>query len=198
MPTYSRYTDQQLTARFAKSDEHAFVEIYQRYKGGIYQLIKKFVHSAQFADDLTQEVFVKIWQSREKLAEVESIKAYLLTSARNHALNNLKKALRSENAMEVILNDYTDHRNTIEEDILSKEYHAFLERILSELPQRSREIFRLCREQGKTYDQAAELLGISRNAVKNHMVSAMKTLRISVKNELDIPLSLFLAILLKS
>lgn len=197
MAAYSSYTDLELTSRLADSDEYAFSEIYKRYKSIIYLFIKKFVHSAQMADDLTQEVFVKIWQNGAKLNEVRSIKAYLLITAKNHTLNSLKKALRSEIAMSVVINAYVDERNTVEDDLVSKEYAEFLRKILSTLPARSREIFKLCREQGKTYDEAAFVLGISRNAIKNHMVATMKVLSNSVEKDLGISLSLLLAVLFK-
>ncbi|MCD0487598.1 sigma-70 family RNA polymerase sigma factor [Pedobacter sp. MC2016-14] len=197
MAAYSSYTDQELTSRLAESDEYAFAEIYKRYKTNIYLLIKKFVHSAQMADDLTQEVFVKIWESGDKLSEVRSIKAYLLITAKNHTLNSLKKALRSEAAMGVVINAYVDERKSVEEDLISKEYAHFLQQQLSTLPARSREIFKLCREQGKTYDEAAVILGISRNAIKNHMVATMKVLSSSVEKDLGISLSLLLVVLFK-
>lgn len=197
MGAYRTFSDQELTSRLAESDEYAFAEIYKRYKPRIYLLIKKFVISSQMAEDLTQEVFVKIWEGGSKLTEVQSIKAYLLATARNHTLNSLKKALRSEEAMGVIINAYVDDRRTTEETIVSKEYSEFLERTLAGIPARSREIFKLCREQGKTYEEAAVILGISRNAIKNHMVATMKVLSSAVQQDLGISLSIFLVTLLK-
>ncbi|MES2454498.1 MAG: RNA polymerase sigma-70 factor [Bacteroidota bacterium] len=197
MITYSTFTDAQLTSKLAESDEYAFAEIFKRYKPKIYLFIKKFVHSAQMAEDLTQEVFVKIWESGTKLYEVQSIKAYLFTTARNHTLNSLKKALRSDVAMGVVINAYVDERSSVEEDLISKEYADYLQKILATLPERSREIFKLCREQGKTYDEAAAILGISRNAIKNHMVATMKVLSSSVERDLGISLSVLLAILFR-
>ena len=197
MGAYRTFSDQELTSRLAESDEYAFAEIYKRYKPRIYLLIKKFVISSQMAEDLTQEVFVKIWEGGSKLTEVQSIKPYLLATARNHTLNSLKKALRSEEAMGVIINAYVDDRRTTEETIVSKEYSEFLERTLAGIPARSREIFKLCREQGKTYEEAAIILGISRNAIKNHMVATMKVLSSAVQQDLGISLSIFLVTLLK-
>jgi RNA polymerase sigma-70 factor (ECF subfamily) len=154
------------------------------------------------AEDLEQEVFMKIWESRKQLREVKSFRAYLFIVARNHILNTLKAVFRSDAAMGEVVNHFirlrnaqADSGNTPENDLLSKEYQTFLEKILTALPERTREIFRLCREQGKTYDEVAALLGISRNAVKNHMVHSMKILGGSVEKDLGISLSLFLAIM---
>lgn len=197
MVAYSTFNDQELTSRLAELDEYAFAEVYKRYKSKICAFVKKFVNSGQMAEDLTQEVFLKIWEAGAKLHEVQSIKAYLFITAKNHTLNSLKKALRSDVAMGVVINAYVDERSTIEEDLISKEYADYLQKVLATLPARSREIFKLCREQGKTYDEAASALGISRNAIKNHMVATMKVLSSAVEKDLGISLSLFLAMLLK-
>jgi RNA polymerase sigma-70 factor (family 1) len=197
MTAYSTLTDHELTEFLRQGDDVAFAELYKRYKSGIYIFVKKFVHSAALAEDLTQEIFVKIWEGGSKLKDIQSLRAYLFITARNHTLNSLKRAFRSNVAMAEVVNNIAEHRNSIEEDLISKEYIEYLQRVLATLPGRSRDIFKLCREQGKTYDEAALALGISRNAIKNHMVSTMKTLSASVEKDLGISLSLLLAMLFK-
>jgi len=147
------------------------------------------------AEDLTQEVFIKIWENRETLYNVQSFKNYLFVTSRNHTLNAMKKAFRSEAAMGVMISSFVSTRNTIEEDVIHGEYLEFLNSVLNSLPQRTRDIFKMCREQGKSYDEVATELGISRNAVKNHMVASIKALSLSVRKELGLPLSVFLIIL---
>jgi RNA polymerase sigma-70 factor (family 1) len=190
-------SDHDLKSRLIAGEETAFAALYDRYSAPIYQYIKKFVHSTDLSEDLTQEIFIKIWQCKSKLCEVRSIKAYLFIMARNHTLNSLKKALRSDVAMSEVLNSFVEERNDTEESLLSKEYHEYLEKALDALPSRTREIFKLCRQQGKSYDEVATELGISRNAVKNHMVGSMKILSASAKRDLGISLSVLLTVFLK-
>ncbi|MBB2150683.1 RNA polymerase sigma factor [Pedobacter gandavensis] len=197
MPTKQTISDQELQAKLMAGEESAFSELYDRYSRVISTYIKRFVNSSDLAEDLTQEVFIKIWQHKSKLSEVRSIKAYLLIMARNHTLNSLKKAMRSDVAMAEVINCFVEQRNDTEEELLSKEYLHYLEKALSELPLRTREIFRLCRQEGKSYDEVAFALGISRNAVKNHMVGSMKILSASVKKDLGISLSILLTVFLK-
>lgn len=197
MTTYSILSDQELRTKLVFGDEYAFAEFYERYSSGILGFVKKFVHSADLSEDLTQEIFIKIWQCRSKLADVQSLKAYLYIVARNHTLNSLKKAFRSEVAMSEVINSFVEERNSTEDELLSKEYYDYLQKALEVLSPRSREIFKLCREQGKSYEEVATALGISRNAVKNHMVASMKILRTSVEKDLGISLGVLLVILLK-
>lgn len=189
-------SSQYLKANLIAGEECAFAELHQKYSLSIFNYIKKFVNSAEIAEDLTQEVFIKIWQMRSKLHDVQSLKAYLFIIARNHTLNSLKKAFRSEVAMTAVINSYVEERRYTEEHLLSKEYLAYLQKALDRLPPRTREIFRLCREQNKSYDEVAEALGISRNAVKNHMVSSMKILKVAVEKDLGVSLSILLAVFL--
>lgn len=193
----SSSSDQYLKANLIAGEECAFAELHQKYSISIFNYIRKFVNSADLAEDLTQEVFIKMWQVRARLHDVQSLKAYLFIIARNHTLNSLKKAFRSDVAMAEVINSFVEERRDTEEDLLSKEYLAYLQKALDTLAPRTREIFMLCREHGKSYDEVAEALGISRNAVKNHMVSSMKILKSAVEKDLGVSLSVLLAVLLK-
>ncbi|ADY52081.1 RNA polymerase, sigma-24 subunit, ECF subfamily [Pseudopedobacter saltans DSM 12145] len=186
--------EKELIERISRNDEEAFLHVFNFYHNTILSFIKKYVHSSDLAKDLTQEVFVKIWEKREKLAEVKSFRSYLYTIAKNHTLNTLKKASRSQEVMGEIVEAYFVGNNTTEERLLDKEYLYYLNKALEELPERSKEIFRLCREQKKTYEEVASIMGISKNAVKNHMVFSMKHLRKNIEGELGMSLSILVAI----
>lgn len=190
-------SDFELQQLLACGDKAAYNELYARYSVPVSRFMQKYLHSAVLSEDATQDVFIKIWNKREQLKDIQSFKAYLFTMSRNQALDNLKTAFRTETAISQISASITEYRNTVEDDRLTKEYLLFIENTLATLPQRSREIFTLCREQGKTYDEAAKELGISRNAIKNHMVLTMKVLSSKVESELGISLSILLAIVFK-
>ena len=197
MPSVQSLSDFELQQLLACGDEAAYNELYGRYAVQINRFMQKYLHASVLSEDATHDVFIKIWSKREQLKKVQSFKAYLFTVARNQALDHLKTAFRTESAINQISGVITEYRNTVEEDRLTKEYLLFIENVLTTLPQRSREIFALCREQGKTYDEAAKELGISRNAIKNHMVLTMKVLSSKVETELGISLSVLLAVVFK-
>jgi RNA polymerase sigma-70 factor (ECF subfamily) len=190
-------SDFELQQLLVCGDEAAYNELYSRYAAQINRFMQKYLHNAVLSEDAMHDVFIKIWNKRDQLKNVQSFKAYLFTVARNQALDNLKTAFRMQSAISQISATITEYRNTVEEERLTKEYLLFIENMLATLPQRSREIFALCREQGKTYDQAAKELGISRNAIKNHMVLTMKVLSSKVETELGISLAVLLAVVFK-
>jgi RNA polymerase sigma-70 factor (ECF subfamily) len=191
------YDEKALLFRLAAGDEDAFAALYRHYQGALDLFLTRFVKSPQLAEDLSQEIFLKIWEQREKLRELLSFRAFLFIVARNYTLNILQKAGRSNAAMgEITRHVLSLHTQSPTEDaVLSREYQDFLDRTIQSLPPRAREVFRLCRQQQLSYEEVAAQLGISRNSVKNHMVHSMKILRTSVERDLQIPLSLFLLIL---
>lgn len=187
--------EKDLLGKLIEGEEGAFARFYDLYNREIFQFIVRYVSSEPMAEDLTQEVFMKIWESRGRLREVQSFKAYLFIVARNHTLNSLKAIFRSEVAMAGVIKGFIELRNSTEEDLLTREYLDFIGKVLNGLPERTREIFRLCREQGKSYEEVATALNISRNAVKNHMVYSMKVLRAAAKKDLGVSLALLFALL---
>jgi RNA polymerase sigma-70 factor (family 1) len=198
MTKLESFSDLELQQLLIYDDYRAFTVLYGRYSASIHHFLLKILKSAELTEDIVQEVFIKIWVNRKLLAEVKTFRAYLFIAARNRALDSLKAAFRSELAMSEIIRSFEVQRSTTEEDLLSREYLNFLNGVLNSLPSRSREIFSLCKEQGKSYEEVAGILGISRNAVKNHMVYSMKVLRNSAEKELGISLSILLAIIFKA
>lgn len=187
--------DQELLGRLRNGDHASFAELYTTYNRRVYAFIVKYIHSPELSQDLTQEVFIKIWEARAQLEEVRSLRAYIFTVARNHALNTLKKAAFTEAAQSHLLNYFEKERQVVEEDFVYHEYLELLNRVLERLPERTRQIFKMCREEGKSYEEAAAALGISRNAIKNHMVFSIKTLSDFAERDLGISLTILLSIL---
>ncbi|QNL50193.1 RNA polymerase sigma-70 factor [Olivibacter sp. SDN3] len=177
----------------SKGDERAFETIYRKYKQPIAQFVLKYVHCRTQTDDITQEIFIKIWENRDKIAGIKSFKSYLFTVARNHTLNCLKRIVHAEDALNHLTTHLPECSTTLDE-LQFKEYNQFIDMALYEMPERTLKIFKLCREEGKSYEEAAATLGVSRNAIKNHMVKAMKTLSHVASDKLDITLVLIFMI----
>ncbi len=160
-------------------DRKAFDEVYHHYHGEISRYVLKFVKSTETTEDLCQEIFLKVWEKRESLSSLQSFRAYLFTVSKNRVLDFLRHAATERSAREEIIRASLQHTSHVEEALQSEEYQHYLQKILHELSPRDQEVFRLCREMEHTYDEAAEVLGISRNAIKKHMVKAIKYIKYS-------------------
>ena len=177
MAPISSLSDTELLFLLKTDDRTAFTELYERYYRVIYAFLYKFLKSPELTDDLTQEVFIKIWDRHGELPQLISLRSYLLTLSKNHAFNFLKRAGTDRNAKAEILRHYPTDGNSLENALQYEEYKRYLEQLLQTLTPQSREVFRLCRNEGRTYDETAALLGISRDAVKKHMVRSMKIMQ---------------------
>jgi RNA polymerase sigma-70 factor (family 1) len=166
-----------LLLRIAEGDDKAFEKIYGVYQPLISKVVLKFVKSPDLTEDLTQEIFIRIWDNRTKLVHVDSFYSYLVATARNHVLNFLKKTSKETAAMGEILRHYKLSEETAEERMISEEYRQHVNNILDFLSPQVRKVFRLCVEDEKSYDEVTSILGISRNTVKKHMVTAHKKMK---------------------
>jgi len=192
------YNEEELLARLVSDDQEAFTSLYNQYKTTLHLFVLKFIKSPSLAEDITQEVFMKIWEKREQLSAVNSFKDYLFITARNHTLNRLKFIARQEIAVGEIVRNYPNTKNDTSYQLLQQEYGEYIQRVLSSLPERTREVFQLCRVEEKSYDEVAALLGITRHAVKKHMMRSNKAFRDTLGDELNISVVLLIVSFLKA
>lgn len=174
MAVTTAYNEKTLLQQVSGGDERAFERLYTNHLDFLYGFILKYVKSPDLAEDLTQETFIRLWENRTALAEVESFKNYLFIAGRNITFNFLKRASRENIAKGEILHHYRPSSGEVADKLIMKEYTQWVQTVLNSLPPQTREVFRLCREQNKTYEEVAAILGISRNTVKKHMVRSHK------------------------
>src|SRR6202012_1932690 len=117
----------------------------------LYAFLYKFLKNPDLTEDMTQEVFIKVWEGRMTLPQLGSVKSYLFTIGRNHVFNFLKRAGTDRNAKSLILKFYDTGGNSLENLLHARDYQRYLEEILAGLTPQSREVFRLCRQEGRTY-----------------------------------------------
>jgi len=180
------YDERSFVRQISLGDQKAFSEVYDRYKPMLYRFVFKILKSEELANDSCQEVFMKIWEDRERLAEVISFRYYLLTVGKNHSLNILKKVLSEEKNVSDFVSSYNEISNDLEEQLQSNEYQYFISCVLDSLTPQSQRVFHLCRQQGLSYDEAAENMGVSRNIIKKHMIRSMKIFRVAIEKDLGI------------
>lgn len=156
-----------------------FEGIYKELYHPIYVFTLKYVMSPNLAHDLTQDVFLKVWERKDQLKKIEKVNSYIYRIAKNHTLDYLRKVKTSNSAKAEILDYYlssVDYK-PIEAKIIEEEYFEFLEVVIKGMSERRKQIFIMCREEGKSYKEVASDLGVSKDTVKYHMVESMRILR---------------------
>ncbi len=144
----------------------------------VYGTAVRITKSPEQAKDLAQEMFIKLWNNRNKLPEVENIRAYIYVSARNLVMDFMeKKVFHSSNFQN--LSDYFTE-DSIHHPIAGlelKELEQTVAAAIRSLPEKTRQVFELHRFGGKSHKEIAVLLGISEVSSKTYIVRALKDIR---------------------
>ncbi|MGN6418011.1 MAG: RNA polymerase sigma factor [Pseudobacter sp.] len=177
MPEIKLYNEKQLLLQIAAGDAAAYANIFDFYSKHVYVLSLKFTKDPAMAEDLTQEIFTRLWVNRQKLAEVHNFKAFLNTVSRNLLRNYLrKKVLSPEN--ETYLAGYFRESSANAQDRLEfKELEAALNQAIGTLPEQLKKVFTLSRVEGLSHEEIANRLGISRISVKSYIFRALLIIR---------------------
>ncbi|WP_270090817.1 RNA polymerase sigma-70 factor [Sphingobacterium sp. SYP-B4668] len=158
-------------------DMQAFGLLYRRYSRVIYGNILRLVHDEVVAEDLLQDVFVKIWEHRALIDPERSFTAYLFTCSRNLVFNFKRRLkLEMESAIQLAYGN-SEGENTVDRLLDSKETQQLLEIVINRLPTQRQKIFRLCKMEGMSYQEVADQLDISVSTVRDHIVKANKFIK---------------------
>lgn len=147
-----------------------FMEYFPKVKYFIVHLIKSHV----IAEELAQDIFMRIWEGRAQLENIESFNSYVYRMAKNAALNYLRHKYLEES----YLTEYKQETVTnIEGDLYAREMELLEKLTVSRMPCKRRTIYEMSRRQGLTNDEIANRLGISKKTVENHLNLALKEIR---------------------
>lgn len=180
--------------RVKQGDALAFEELFNRYYKKLKHFTSQITKSDYLAEEITQEVFVNIWLNRDKINPALSFNGYIYRVTRNLTINHLKKIARSEKTRKEFWNNIEKAKNDISEQVIHNEYSQCFEEAVSKLPKQKQLIFKLSREEGKSHHEIAKELGISKNTVKNHMVTALKTIKNYLQIHADISLPIIVSL----
>ena len=176
----SQIVDPDLIVRLSRGDEAAFAAVYEIYSRPLYYFSYRFLKNREQSEDIVAESFLNLWINRDKLDASYPISPYLYTTARRQTLNVLRSISTSKVAQEKLWFKFNEAHNETEEAILVADLERFSEKSIIKLPQQQQQVFRLSRRDGLSYDEIAQMLDISRNTVKNHLIRAVKTLRVQI------------------
>lgn len=154
-----------------------FDTLYYQYHQAVYANIYKMVKQHEVAEDILQEVFMALWQNRQKI-DAEKAGGWLFVTSYNKTLKYLK---RKQQVEAMPLEKTTTYDELLQEESTSEELFNFrlsmVEEAVNHLPERKKQVFRLCRYEGKTLDEVAHIAGISVNSVKDYLKQSNRFIR---------------------
>ena len=169
--------ERELVLRLIDGDEEAFCELYAAYKNRLLYFAMKFVKSREFAEDIFQDAFTVVWQSRRFINPDASFSSYLYTIVRNRILNQIRDMANEDKLKEHILSDAVDSANETNNKILFDDLKDVVSRALEQLTPRQREVFNMRRDLQMSHKEIAEALGVSVNTVQEHISVSLKVIR---------------------
>ncbi len=160
----------ELLCRLIKGDRNAFDAIYHQYFHAVYCNAMKITRDKAAAEDILQEIFITLWEKREAISTERPIGGWLFVLSYNKSINLLRKNLRESTAYQRMAEPAGDEQL----DELKYSYQwQLLETALAQLSPQKRRVFELCKIQGRSYEETAADLQISKYTVKEYLSSAV-------------------------
>lgn len=167
-------------------DADAFRQIYEAYQKQVYTFAYYLTKSQADAEEAVQEVFVRLWEKRGLLTEDTKLLAYIKAMAQNHITNTFRKAARDSSYREQIYRNMAALQQVTAGELMGVRISKIYQEALMNLSPQKRIIFILSRHEEMAYEEIAELLGLSKNTIRNHMTEAIRSVRDYVEGHPDI------------
>lgn len=159
-----------------KGDIKAFEVLFLHYQPKLIFFLTGFIKDNEQARDMAQDIFLSIWNTKEKLAEVKSFKAYIFKMAKNFVCNYYDHLIVNEKFITEQLSLSVDFENT-EETIFANQLQSMIDVTVSRMPPQRKQIYLMSRVEGMNNAEIAEKLNINKRTVENHLTAALADLR---------------------
>lgn len=163
--------------RISKGDVRKFRTLMEFFSDDLFLFAMGLIRKKEIAEEIVSDVFVKIWENRTNLTEVENLKAYLFVSVKNECISYIRKN-RKENLISLDgLEDFiVPSVDCAESDYISREQLEEIYSAIEQLPPKCKLAFSLAKFNGLKYKEIAEVMEVSEKTVNNHLVFAIKKL----------------------
>lgn len=168
------FADEILIAGIKRNDYSSYNQLFLRYYSRLCAFVFGITQSSSASEDVVQELFIRLWINRTKLEINESVSGYLYRSSKNAALNHLRsEKSRQKSVQNMPVQELQTDDNLIEQ----VEFSAALYQCIEQLPERSREVFKMSRIDGLKQQEISDQLGISVKTIKNQIWKSLQYLK---------------------
>jgi RNA polymerase sigma-70 factor (ECF subfamily) len=184
------HNEKELLRRIAAGNETAFREVYDFYRITVYSFAHSLSHTDVMAEEITQEVFMKVWEKRKQLTEIDYFSTWIRTIAKNAMYSFFRRVSVEKRILTQMSQDEIEDAAP-QDNLEYREMEQQIRSVLDQLTPQQRTIYRLSREESKSYAEIAILLNISHHTVKYHLSNIYRQLHSKIS------LVLFFLLLLK-
>lgn len=183
--------EKDILLQVAQGDERAFRILFNKYHHKLGSYIYHITRSQELAQEIVQDVFLKIWTNRTSLAGIVNFHAYLFVISKNHALNSLKK-IAHEKALTTHL-DVLIYETQTEEAGEDSERYILVDEAIDQLPQQQKIVYLLSRHERMQYAEIASRLNLSRETVKKYLQISTESITCYIRKKLTISILILLS-----
>jgi len=177
MTALANLTESELITLLQQGNVAAFDALYYIYSPRIHHKLLQMVRQPSIAEELLQDVFVRVWERRAKIDLEKSFRSFLYTIAVNLVSDLFRRAALDRKMMQSMVAETTEFYNPFDEMNEQEQTRIFLQQALDTLPPQRRRIYTLVKIEGKSYQQVGQELGISVSTISDHVVKATKALK---------------------
>ncbi len=172
------YAMKELLQQVGVGSETAYRQVFDHYKIPFYNAAFKMTRSGEAAEEIVQEVFIILWKKREQIGTAENPEGYLMRILYNSIYAHFRRLLSERQLKRKLVElDVDAFENPVDELIFEKENQNLVNDIISRLPYQQQIIYRLSKLDGLSRDEIAQKLNLSPNTVRNHLATAVKSVR---------------------
>ncbi|MCU0394728.1 MAG: RNA polymerase sigma-70 factor [Chitinophagaceae bacterium] len=186
MPESLLHNEKDLLVRVAEGDAVAFRQLFDHYRNKIYSLGMYLTRSEVQAEEIVQDVFLKVWEKRTELSGIQYFNGWLRTVAKNTCSNYLRDLAVEKLAMSRLLDKAEGTTASAETNVIEKEYRQIIEEAIQRLPPQQKKVYILSRQTGKKQEEIARELNISLYTVKEYLKLAQRSVRQHITNKIDL------------
>lgn len=181
MPDHGEYNESLLLADLRNGNVHAFEKIFKRHWESLYRSARTKLRSHEEAEEVIQNLFSSLWEKRESLL-ITNLTYYLNTALRNRILNLIRHKIPEGKYWDYYKVFIPQHQNITEQAVAFDELNDAVELAVNNLPEKSRQVFKLSRLEGRSNAEIADLLKVSEKAIEYHLTKSLKELRLHLKD----------------
>ncbi len=174
------FNEQDFVQGLRGNDPYAFKMLYEKYAPGLHAFSNRFNFSREEAEEIVQETFIRIWQNRHTLDPHKSFNTFLITIAKRLIYNQIRHGKYRDMYLKEVKAGFTE---STAHPANEKELRQLLNKAMTELPDKCRQIFRKSRLEGFSNQQIADEMNISKSTVENQLNKALKKIRYYLKNK---------------
>jgi len=178
------FSDITLLIQLAAGQEDAFTQLYLRYSPTIYNALMVYIKDEHQADDLLQNVFVRLWEKRAELTAIQNLENYLFIIARNMVFNHIKRKAIEENVHQALRSRLPESADSTESRMQELEYKRLLQEAIDALPAQQKQVYLMATDAAMSYEDIAIKMDLSKLTIKKHLELARKSIRAHINTRL--------------